>query len=587
MIFGSDGREDGYFNPIRHKVWLSQDFSGFLNILKISLINISFFLVIFDLCHIFVFYIRQSKPVTMLPNSKNMKKLLVLFLSFVSLSLSAIQTKYVLFDPHCMDRLEYRYAGGSTDYVTYQVRTASGIIALEVGVENVKDYSRIPQGAIGCGHSLFDENLVKSINNRLMDVYVVMPLANGHYRISPARMAGYMSNDPNSGKIIRPDYECAYSDKDLNSGGNLATTQSESQVFYSGEVASKCTPYHFTSISKNTCRPNTELYYLHGVGIVEERVGATIEEENKNKYVLRTINGVSLDEFKKAYCKGIRIELGTSPKKAALTKPAETPAEVFVPKRCQGTAKPNHHLVQYGESLFGIARQEGVTVRQLRKWNHLKSSKILACSQLRVRAPRYASAKSVKKAPKKYVPKKQFKAKGIAAKKQVSQPKALPAKKYVSKVHPKKSTTGVHIVGKGENLYMLATLYGYTVDRFAHMNGLEKDAILQPGMELFTTDCSCPTTTPEEAKPAPKKAVSLETIEIDDEKEMPVLSSSSKLPSERVVAAPKVTYHIVNEGETIWSIANSYGFDTSELMKRNNLEAGEVLIPGQKIYFPK
>ena len=232
-----------------------------------------------------------------------------------------------------------------------------------------------------------------------------------------------------------------------------------------------------------------------------------------------------------------------------------------------------------------------MTVRQLRRWNNLKSTKILACSQLRVTAPQYSLAT-------KKVPKRTFKAKGVAKKKApkkkyVAKKKVAkkPAKKYVSKVKPKKSTNGVHIVQKGENLYMLATLYGYTLERFAHMNGLDKDAVLQPGMELFTTDCSCPTESDvkhETVTKAPIKARSLETEVIESEKEMPVLSgSTSAVPAERVVAAPRLTYHIVKEGETIWSIANMYGFDTTKLMERNNLEPGEVLIPGQKIYFPK
>ena len=529
-----------------------------------------------------------------------MKSFLVLFLSFISLTLSAIQTKYILFDPSCMDRLEYRYSGSTTDYITYQIHTNSSILALEVGIENVKDYGRLPKGTIQCGSRLFDEKLVKSINSNLIDVYVVVRQPNGHYRISPARMASFMNVDPKTGRIVRPDYEYSYGADVLSNSGNLATASSESQVFYSGEDVSACRPYHFTSISKNTCRPNTDIYYLHGIGIVEERVGSTIEESNENIYRLNRINGVSLDEYKRAYCDGRRIQLGNvapkpAPKKAAPIAKA-APAE-FVPKRCQGVAKANHHLVQYGENLFSIARREGVTVRQLRRWNNLKSTKILACSQLRVTAPQYSlatkkapkrsfKAKGVKK-KKKYVPKKK-----ITKKKYVAKKKA-PVKKYVSKVKPKKSTNGVHIVGKGENLYMLATLYGYTLERFAHMNGLEKNAVIQPGMKLYTTDCSCPTEPDAKVKhetitKSPVKARSLETEVIVTEKEMPVLSgSSSVVPAERVVAAPKITYHVVSEGETIWSIANAYGFDTSKLMERNNLEPGEVLIPGQKIYFPK
>ena len=515
------------------------------------------------------------------------------------MTLSAIQTKYILFDPNCMDRLEYRYSGSTTDYITYQIHTNSSILALEVGIENVKNYSYLPKGTVGCGSSLFDEKLVKSINNNLIDVFVVMRQPDGQYHISPARMASFMNKDANSGRIIRPDYEYTYGSDVLNTGGNLATASSESQVFYSGEDVNPCRPYHFTSISKNTCRPNTDIYYLHGVGIVEERVGSTLEEAKENTYRLNRINGVSLDEYKNAFCKGRRIQLGKvspapAPKKAApIAKAAPAPAE-FVPRRCNGIAKANHHLVQYGENLFSIARREGVTVRQLRRWNNLKSTKIYACSQLRVTAPQYSLA--TKKAPKRKfkakgvakAPKRKFKAKGVSKKK-------APKKKYVSRVQPKKSTNGVHIVGKGENLYMLANLYGYTLERFARMNGIEENTVLQPGMELFTTDCSCDANGKKVKDDAavvvektPVKARSLETEVIVNEKELPVLSgSNSAVPAERVVVAPKVTYHIVGEGETIWSIANAYGFDTSKLMERNNLDAGEVLIPGQKIYFPK
>lgn len=520
----------------------------------------------------------------------NMRTFFVLFLSLVSLTLSAIQTKYILFDPNCMDRLEYRYDGSATDYITYQIHSNSSILALEVGIESIKDYTRLPEGTIGCGNTLLDESFVKSINNNLIDVYMVMRMPNGHYRISPARMASYMNKESKSGRIIRPDYEFTYGGEGLYSNGNLATSNSESHVFYSGEDVSTCQPYHFTSISKNTCRPNTDIYYLHGIGIVEERVGSTLEESNENIYRLNRINGVTLNEFKAAFCEGRRIQLGTvapkpvAKKTAPVVQTAPKPVE-FVPKKCKGVAKKNHYLVQYGDNLFSIARREGVSVRQLRRWNNLKSTKVYACSQLRVTAPQYSLA--TKKAPK-----RKFKAKGVAKKKAsakkkyVAKKKAPVKKKYVSKVKPKKSTTGVHIVEKGENLYMLATLYGYTLERFAHMNGLDKNVTLQPGMELFTTDCSCPSDADVVAKH--KTVTKMANAEKTTAKEMPVLSgNSSTIPAERVVVAPKVTYHVVGEGETIWSIANTYGFDTSKLMERNNLEAGEVLIPGQKIYFPK
>ncbi len=495
-----------------------------------------------------------------------MRSLFLVFLMAISFSAFANQTKYILFEPTCMDRLEYQQNTASTKYITYQIHTSSGIIALEVGVENNKDYTVIPKGAVGCGNGLFDEKLVKSINNNLIDVYVIMPTDQyGHYHISPARMASYMSKDLQAGKIIRPDYEFTFAEVNLQSTANLATSTSESQVFFMDE-GSKCEAFHFRTVSKNTCRPTTDFYYLNGIGIIKERVGNTTTEANENQYSLVKINGVDLQSFKASHCKGNRIQLGLTPKPVLAQKVAPKPLKkkAFVPKKCSNFEEEGHHLVQYGENLFSIARQEGLTVKQLRKWNKLKSTKILACSQLRILppAPKYTAA------PKKKAKKKTFKAKGVK--------KAT--KKFVNTHKPVKSTNGVHVVQKGESLYTLATLYGYTTERLAHMNGMEEGDILKPGMQLFTTDCNCPATT--------EKTHDKVTVKEAD-KEMPVLAGSVPIPSELEVSAPKITSHIVQEGETIWSIANYYGYDTQKLMDRNNLEVGEILIPGQKIYLPK
>lgn len=495
----------------------------------------------------------------------DMKYLSFVVMMIISVSAFANQTKYILFEPNCMDRLEYQQNSAPTKYITYQIHTASGIIALEMGVENQKDYTIIPKGAIGCGNNLFDDKLVKSINNNLIDVYIIMPSDTyGHYHISPARMASYMSKDLQAGKIVRPDYDFSFAQATLQSTANLATSTSESQVFFMDE-GSKCEAFHFRSISKNTCRPTNDFYYLNGVGIIKEKIGNTTAEANDNQYSLVKINGVTLPEFKAAHCQGNRIRLGLASKPELAQKAAPKPIETkaFVPKKCTNFEEEGHHLVQYGENLFSIARQEGLTIKQLRKWNKLKSTKILACSQLRVQPP----TPTYTAAPKKKAKKKKFNVKGVKK----------PTKKYVNTHKPVKSTDGVHIVQKGENLYTLATLYGYTSERLAHMNGMEEGDILKPGMQLFTTDCNCPA----------DGEKTHDKVEATSDKEMPVLSGSVPVPSELEVSAPKITSHVVQEGETIWSIANYYGYETQKLMDRNNLEVGEILIPGQKIYLPK
>ena len=43
-------------------------------------------------------------------------------------------------------------------------------------------------------------------------------------------------------------------------------------------------------------------------------------------------------------------------------------------------------------------------------------------------------------------------------------------------------------------------------------------------------------------------------------------------------------FHIVQDGETIFSIARKYKMTVDDLRTFNNLERGEVVIPFQKLY---
>ena len=494
------------------------------------------------------------------PNVMKKLSFLVLML-FMALSVRANRTLYINFDPSCMDRLEYRLNGKGPAFVTYQYHTGAGIVALEVGIEGKKTFSRLPKATVGCGSSAIDEKLVKSINMHLTDVYVAFPVGDGTFRVSPVGMASFFANDLAHGHIIRPDYEFSYTGDQNNPDQDLATDVSGSKVYYMSEGHDKCDVFHFRAISKQTCRPMTELYLVHGIGIVEERIGATLDEQEKNRYLLTSINGVSPETYRESFCRGERIDLAlhSQPKPAAPEAPAPKTVP-YEPKRCTGQEQPGFHLVQYGENLFSIARRHSLTVQQLKKWNHLRGDKILACSQLRIEPPMMAQAD--RPAPG------HFKAKGIAKK---------TAKKFVRKTMPKKSDTGFHIVQKGENLYILARLYGYTVERFAHMNGLKPTDIIKPGMKLKTTDCTCDTATADE-----KTHAAPDTANV-----IPMLvGETEKTPEGKLVEAPKLTFHIVEEGETIWAIAEKYGLDVNKLMERNGLEPGEVLIPGQKIYFP-
>ncbi|MFM7840295.1 MAG: LysM peptidoglycan-binding domain-containing protein [Nitrospira sp.] len=78
---------------------------------------------------------------------------------------------------------------------------------------------------------------------------------------------------------------------------------------------------------------------------------------------------------------------GAKPKKARKAKPETMAAPAPVAAAAPAGDSPSVHTVQAGETLFRIARQNGVSVQQLRQWNNLKNDVIEVGQQLIVAPP--------------------------------------------------------------------------------------------------------------------------------------------------------------------------------------------------------
>jgi len=69
----------------------------------------------------------------------------------------------------------------------------------------------------------------------------------------------------------------------------------------------------------------------------------------------------------------------------AAAEPAQAPAPVPAPAQTGSSSAV--HVVQAGETIFRIARQNGVSVQQIRQWNNLKSDVIEVGQQLAIAPP--------------------------------------------------------------------------------------------------------------------------------------------------------------------------------------------------------
>jgi LysM repeat protein len=111
------------------------------------------------------------------------------------------------------------------------------------------------------------------------------------------------------------------------------------------------------------------------------------------------------------------------------------------------------HKVKSGETLEKIARTYEVSISDLKQWNHLRSSRIVAGQVLEI------------------FDKPEERVKIIASTAQVPTGPTV-----------KTSSTGIfsptHKVKKGESIYTIAKMYGVDVQKLKKQNGLRKNKIL-------------------------------------------------------------------------------------------------------------
>ena len=119
----------------------------------------------------------------------------------------------------------------------------------------------------------------------------------------------------------------------------------------------------------------------------------------------------------------------------------------------------------------------------------------------------------------------------------------------------------VHIVRRGESLGLIAQRNGVTVSQLKHWNGLRSDRI-QPGQRL-RIEKEAPVRAA--AKPAKEKAAE------------PVAEKEPAKDAEYI-------YHTIQNGDTLWDIANKYPGVSVEDLKRLNSDLNfRRLSPGKKI----
>lgn len=247
---------------------------------------------------------------------------------------------------------------------------------------------------------------------------------------------------------------------------------------------------------------------------------------------------------------------------AAATKSSGETERVKVNKEVTKT-----HVVKSGENLSLIAKKYDVGVEDLKKWNKLSSSKLMASQKLKV--IRTEEVWVTKTVPAKEKERIENVTELASNDKKEKTPAAKTGNDEVEIV--KVPVTVTYAVRSGDNLSSIAGRNGVSVQDLKEWNSLKSTKLLAgQKLKIRTT----------EEKVVVKNAPA--------QTEEAVAVKTSKVPVRSVSDDKQFVYYKVEAGDTLWSIAKRYeGMTVEKLKEMNNLKSDETLKAGMVLKVDK
>lgn len=254
------------------------------------------------------------------------------------------------------------------------------------------------------------------------------------------------------------------------------------------------------------------------------------------------------------------------------------PASTAPPPAETSYSDSHYHIVQRGETLYGIAKQYGVNYKAVAQWNGIDPPYIIDVGQRllitqsttpNTPAPIASYPASTPNTPSgdyysvqasdtlyKIAQQHGYQVEQLAAWNGLYPPYNLTIGQRL-KVSPGEATTypeatqpstsagsGRHTVQSGDTLYSIAKQYGYRVEDIAAWNALQPPYSLSLGQVL-------------------------------------IVSPPTQLPATK--AADNEVYHVVVPGENLYQISKRYGYSVEQLAQWNSLAPPYNLAVGQKL----
>ncbi len=198
-----------------------------------------------------------------------------------------------------------------------------------------------------------------------------------------------------------------------------------------------------------------------------------------------------------------------------------------------------YHIIKRGENLSQIANKYGVDLYDVKSWNKIKKTNSIKYGQK----------------IKLYLENAPIKAEYFAKNSRKIEEKSPTKKsKEITEKNDSKRAS-FHIVKKGENLIQIASKYEIDLEDLKNWNSLEKSNKIKYGQKLKLTG------------------------NIEEK----LSNKIAKNDTEDKAKTINQKFHVVNKGDTIWSIAQRYEGTTVEKIIKLNAIKNNNLKPGQKL----
>jgi LysM repeat protein len=548
---------------------------------------------------------------------------IALLLTFTCFS----QTGYIEYNDNCMDRYVYQLQDSKNNetFISYRIQMgANQYVMLEVD-EKTKKYSQgKPAGTRACETWIINRKTVQDINDGKRKMAVVRKDRNGYYTMQVKEASFYYMVGPaleytSDDAIFSVNLEKPVYSK------NLAMEGSKKQVYLDGVDFEQCKKGFIlrktTNLKDKTYK---EFTFSPEIGVLEKR-SVILAKGNTRVNVIRlqSIDGKQLDEVINLSCSKNQAESYDKPIAAPKsvvtsynadsynarvnTKPTFSARGTTSAPPCPNVSHEGWHIVKTGETLYSISRRYGISLAQLRNWNAMQNSNTISpCQELKVTATASKSSRVVTRPQPTVVTTPppvtrndvrtttttDNNSTGYTGYRPTTttatRPRPTYDNTYATGGTPAWITAGnYHTVMNGENIASIAQMYGFTEGRFRYMNGMGEREQVYAGQVLRVTICEENKAVSNVGQPHPYQNTTGAVTSYSYENTTPIYSNYNETYLAPRAGGVDYRVHIVQDGESLFSIAKDYGTSVERIRSINNMTPGEVIIQSQRVYIDK